>query len=120
MKYISVPKVDVNEGFRSGSVSKCALICFPDVFFLILKSRMHAITSDTQKFNGQEVFEKAAQHLELRAMGEQGAPFAFEREWEPELLGFVACAACHELTARAYLRVVGEKQVCIPCSGYER
>jgi hypothetical protein len=59
MKYISVPKVDVNEGFRSGSVSKCALICFPDVFFLILKSRMHALTSDTQNFNGQEIYDKA-------------------------------------------------------------
>ncbi len=33
---------------------------------------------------------------------------------------FVLCAACHELTARAYLRVVGDKHVCIPCSGYER
>lgn len=49
-----------------------------------------------------------------------GAPFQFEREWFPEVMGFVPCAACHELTARAYLRVVGEKHVCIPCSGYER
>ncbi|MDZ7653316.1 MAG: FmdE family protein [Burkholderiaceae bacterium] len=47
-----------------------------------------------------------------------GGVFNFEREWQPELLGFVPCAACHELTARAYLRVVGEKHVCIPCSGY--
>ncbi len=49
-----------------------------------------------------------------------GEIFQFEREWEPEIMGFVPCAACHELTARAYLRVVGEKHVCIPCSGYER
>ena len=49
-----------------------------------------------------------------------GEPFKFERDWMPEIMGFVPCAACHELTARAYLRVVGEKHVCIECSGYER
>jgi len=48
-----------------------------------------------------------------------GEIFQFEREWFPEVMGFVPCAACHELTARAYLRVVGDKHVCIPCSGYE-
>jgi formylmethanofuran dehydrogenase subunit E len=41
-------------------------------------------------------------------------------EWFPELMGFTRCAACGELTAHAYLRVVGDKHVCIPCSGYER
>ncbi len=46
--------------------------------------------------------------------------YQFERDWMPEIMGFVPCAACHELTARAYLRVVGDKHVCIPCSGYER
>lgn len=46
--------------------------------------------------------------------------FQFDRDWLPEIMGFVPCAACHELTARAYLRVVGEKHVCIACSGYER
>lgn len=46
--------------------------------------------------------------------------FQFKREWFPEVMGFVPCAACHELTARAYLRVVGDKHVCISCSGYER
>ena len=46
--------------------------------------------------------------------------FQFDRDWMPEILGFVPCAACHELTARASLRVVGDKHVCIPCSGYER
>ena len=49
-----------------------------------------------------------------------GKLFKFERDWMPEIMGFVPCAACHELTARAYLRVVGEKHVCIACSGYER
>jgi len=46
--------------------------------------------------------------------------FQFKREWFPEVMGFVPCTACHELTARAYLRVLGDKHVCIPCSGYER
>ena len=46
--------------------------------------------------------------------------FRFGRDWLPETMGFVPCAACHEITARAYLRVVGDKHVCIPCSGYDR
>ena len=45
---------------------------------------------------------------------------AFKGEWFPELMGFKPCAACGELTAHAYLRVVGDKHVCIPCSGYDR
>jgi formylmethanofuran dehydrogenase subunit E len=49
-----------------------------------------------------------------------GDVFQFQRDWLPEVMGFTPCAACHELTARAYVRVVGDKQVCIPCSGYER
>jgi len=49
-----------------------------------------------------------------------GEVFQFEREWLPEIMGFTPCAACGELTARAYVRVVGDKHVCIPCSGYER
>jgi formylmethanofuran dehydrogenase subunit E len=46
--------------------------------------------------------------------------FQIERDWLPEIMGFVPCGACGELTARAYLRVVGEQHVCIPCSGYDR
>jgi formylmethanofuran dehydrogenase subunit E len=46
--------------------------------------------------------------------------FSYDHDWLPETMGFVPCAACHELTARAYLRVVGDKHVCIPCSGYDR
>lgn len=49
-----------------------------------------------------------------------GEVFQFDREWLPEIMGFTPCAACGELTARAYVRVVGNKYVCIPCSGYER
>jgi formylmethanofuran dehydrogenase subunit E len=49
-----------------------------------------------------------------------GEVFQLDRDWLPEAMGFVPCATCGELTARAYLRVLGEKHVCIPCSGYER
>jgi formylmethanofuran dehydrogenase subunit E len=49
-----------------------------------------------------------------------GELFAYDRDWLPEVMGFVPCGACGELTAKAYLRVVGDKHVCIPCSGYER
>lgn len=49
-----------------------------------------------------------------------GEIFQFDRDWFPEVMGFVPCNACGELTAKAYLRVVGDKHVCIPCSGYER
>jgi formylmethanofuran dehydrogenase subunit E len=49
-----------------------------------------------------------------------GEVFTFDRDWLPEVMGFTPCSACGELTARAYVRVLGEKQVCIPCSGYER
>lgn len=58
-----------------------------------------------------------APELDVLAIGEI---FQFDRDWLPEIMGFVPCAACGELTARAYLRAVGEKLVCIPCSGYER
>jgi formylmethanofuran dehydrogenase subunit E len=44
----------------------------------------------------------------------------YEGDWFPEIMGFTPCAACGELTAKAYLRVLGDKHVCIPCSGYDR
>ena len=49
-----------------------------------------------------------------------GEIFEYKEVWYPEVMGFIPCAACGELTAHAYLRVVGEKNVCIPCSGYDR
>ena len=49
-----------------------------------------------------------------------GEVFDYEGEWFPEVMGFRPCDSCGELTALAYLRVVGEKHVCIPCSGYDR
>jgi formylmethanofuran dehydrogenase subunit E len=49
-----------------------------------------------------------------------GEVVAHKGEWFPEIMGFTPCAGCGELTAHAYLRVVGSKHVCIPCSGYER
>lgn len=35
-------------------------------------------------------------------------------------LGFVKCDSCGELTAHAYVRLVGDRKMCIPCSGYDR
>ncbi|WP_295393276.1 TraR/DksA C4-type zinc finger protein [uncultured Thiodictyon sp.] len=49
-----------------------------------------------------------------------GEVFQFERDWLPEVMGFVPCSACGEPAARAYLRILGEKPVCIPCSGDDR
>jgi len=49
-----------------------------------------------------------------------GKVFDYPGKWIPEVMGFKPCEMCGELTALAYLRVVGEKHVCIPCSGYDR
>jgi formylmethanofuran dehydrogenase subunit E len=37
-----------------------------------------------------------------------------------EILGLHACAVCGEMVSKVYLRSVGEKLMCIPCSGYGR
>lgn len=49
-----------------------------------------------------------------------GKVFDYPGKWIPEVMGFKTCDYCGELTALAYLRVVGEKHVCIPCSRYDR
>jgi formylmethanofuran dehydrogenase subunit E len=49
-----------------------------------------------------------------------GKVFNYPGKWVPEVMGFKTCDYCGELTALAYLRVVGEKHVCIPCSEYDR
>lgn len=49
-----------------------------------------------------------------------GKVFQYDGKWIPEVMGFKPCDVCGELTALAYLRVAGTKQVCIPCSGYDR
>jgi formylmethanofuran dehydrogenase subunit E len=49
-----------------------------------------------------------------------GQVLPYEANWLPEVMGFAPCAACGELTALAYLRVVGNAHKCIPCSGYDR
>jgi len=37
-----------------------------------------------------------------------------------EIMGLKPCDGCGELVSVAYLRVVGNKHMCIPCSGYEQ
>ena len=49
-----------------------------------------------------------------------GETFQYQGHWYPEVIGFVPCAECGELVAKAYLRAVGDRLVCIPCSGYDR
>lgn len=43
--------------------------------------------------------------------------------WEDdfgEIMGLMPCDQCGEMVSKVYLRVVGEKHMCIPCSGYEK
>lgn len=49
-----------------------------------------------------------------------GQVYQYPGVWYPEVMGFEPCAQCGEMTAVAYLRVVGARHLCIPCSGYER
>lgn len=49
-----------------------------------------------------------------------GKIFEYQGKWIPGVMGFKTCDHCGELTVLAYLCVVGEKHVCIPCSGYGR
>ena len=49
-----------------------------------------------------------------------GEVYDYPGNWIPEVMGFRPCDLCGELTALAYLRVLGTKHVCIPCSGYDR
>ena len=49
-----------------------------------------------------------------------GEVFTFDGDWLPEEMGFVPCEMCGELIAKAYVRVLGNKHVCIPCSGYDK
>ena len=49
-----------------------------------------------------------------------GEVFAYDHNWLPEVMGFTKCESCGELVAHAYVRTVGDRKVCIPCSGYDR
>jgi formylmethanofuran dehydrogenase subunit E len=43
-------------------------------------------------------------------------PFPYENFGE--VMGLIPCASCGEMVSKKYLRVVGDKHMCIPCSGY--
>lgn len=49
-----------------------------------------------------------------------GEVYLYPYNWLPEEMGFVKCESCGELVAHAYVRLVGTRQLCIPCSGYGR
>ncbi|PKP03982.1 MAG: hypothetical protein CVU11_06385 [Bacteroidetes bacterium HGW-Bacteroidetes-6] len=59
MKAIYVSKSDINEGLRSGTVTKAAIVFFEDVFFTIPYSSTNILGGDEIKFNGREVFNNA-------------------------------------------------------------
>ncbi len=58
-----------------------------------------------------------APETEVLSVGEV-KPHPFEDYGE--LMGMKPCSNCGELTSVAYLRVVGDKHMCIPCAGYGR
>jgi len=49
-----------------------------------------------------------------------GEVLTYDHNWLPEVMGFTKCESCGELVAHAYVRLVGERKMCIPCSGYDR
>ncbi len=49
-----------------------------------------------------------------------GEVHAYPQNWLPEVMGFTKCDRCGELVAHAYTRLVGDRKMCIPCSGYDR
>ena len=44
---------------------------------------------------------------------------AYPWEGYGEIMGFRPCDNCGEMVSVAYLRVVGDRHMCIPCSGYD-
>ena len=63
MKYICIPKADINEGFRSATVSRSAIICFPDVIFVIPVKMTNILDSSEMRFNGLEIYSEASAML---------------------------------------------------------
>lgn len=58
-----------------------------------------------------------AQEDEVLSIGE-----VKQYPWEEygEIMGLRPCDDCGEMVSVAYLRVVGDKHMCIPCSGYDQ
>lgn len=56
-----------------------------------------------------------APESEVLTVGEV-EPFPYENFGE--VMGLIPCASCGEMVSKKYLRVVGDKHMCIPCSGY--
>ena len=63
MEILYKKKVDINEGLKSATVSKSAMVFFKDVFFAIPYSQSNMFGGEA-KFNGKEIFKKALQLLE--------------------------------------------------------
>jgi formylmethanofuran dehydrogenase subunit E len=85
-----------------------------------MKKRAAGIPPD--QIQPEEAWEMAdilwdAPESEVLSVGEV-KPYPYEDFGE--IMGLKACANCGEMTSVAYLRVVGDKQMCVPCSGYEK
>ncbi|HBG70967.1 MAG: hypothetical protein A2W93_03305 [Bacteroidetes bacterium GWF2_43_63] len=63
MKYLCVPKADINEGFKTATISRSAIICFPDVFFTIPVKVTNILDASEMRFNGQEIYNEACSLL---------------------------------------------------------
>lgn len=61
---LCIPKADINEGFRTASVSRSAIICFPDVFFTIPFKVTNILDTSEKRFNGKEIYDEACKLLE--------------------------------------------------------
>lgn len=70
MKAIYLPKVDINEGLRSGNISKSAMIFFDDVFFTIPFKVTNMFDQQEQRFNGHEVFEEVKSLIDQKRIAE--------------------------------------------------
>ncbi len=58
-----------------------------------------------------------APESEVLTVGEV-KPFPYEDFGE--VMGLMPCESCGEMVSKMYLRVVGQKHMCIPCSGYNQ
>lgn len=63
MEVLYNKKVDINEGIKSVTVSKSAMIFFKDVFFAIPFSQTNILGGEA-KFNGNEIFTRVLKFLE--------------------------------------------------------
>jgi formylmethanofuran dehydrogenase subunit E len=85
-----------------------------------MQKRAAGISADEIPMEEQMELVDLVWHAPADEVINSGEVFSYPGKWIPEVMGFKACEICGELTALAYLRVVDQKHVCIPCSDYDR